>query len=144
MSRDEQRAHAAAAVPGLRLGASVQKLGARRALATFAPDVVFCAWLPPGQLLDALIRAPVRYVLEIGAGSGVTASAYSWRFAHEFLEGPLALRARCRLDARPAELLHSRITLYYGRAHPDFYEERVRPGDWLDQFRPRRPRPAQR
>lgn len=139
MRAAERRALARVSVPGLTLGADVRKLDAQRAVRALAPDLVLCAWLPPGStLLDALIRAPVRYVLEIGAGSGVTASAYSWRFAHEFLEGALENKARCRLDARPAEKLHSRVTLYYGAAHPDHYEERVRPGDWLYQFKPAR------
>jgi hypothetical protein len=136
MSTRERRALHDVAVPGLRLGAGVERLDARRAIAKHTPDVVLCAWLPPDNLLDRLIRAPVRHVLEIGAGSGVTASAYSWRFAHEFIEGPVEQAARCRLDTRPTEQLHSRVTLYFGGAHPEHFEERVRPGDWLWQFRP--------
>ena len=101
---------------------------------------MLCSWLPPGHLLDELIRAPVQHVLEIGAGSGVTASAYSWRFQHEFLEGPLEQSARCRLDTRPARTLHSKVTLYFGAQHPDFFEERVRPGDWLWQYKPVKPK----
>ena len=62
--------------------------------------------------------------------------AWSWRFAHDTCEGPLESSARCRLDARPAERLHSRVTLYFGRAHEEHRCERVRPGDWLWQFRP--------
>ncbi|MDB4985854.1 MAG: hypothetical protein JWN04_1032 [Myxococcaceae bacterium] len=136
MSEQERRALSATEVPGLSLGAHVERLEARRALRLYQPDLVLCSWLPPGHLLDALIRSPVRYVLELGAGSGVTASAYSWRFAHEFLEGPLEQTARCRLDARPHKQLHSRATLYFGALHPDYHEERVRPGDWLHQFKP--------
>lgn len=137
MSADEARALANVAVPGLALGADVERREARRAARTLAPDLVLCSWLPPSNLLDGLICAPVRYVLEIGAGSGVTASAYSWRFAHDFLEGPLERAARCRLDHRPQRQLHSRITLYYGALHAEHHEERVRPGDWLWQFRRR-------
>lgn len=137
MTAKEQRAHRGERVPGLLLGADVQRLEARRAVRKFAPDVVLASWLPPGHaLLDALIRSQVAYVLEIGAGNGVTASAYCWRFAHEFLEGPLERAARCRLDLRPREALHSRITLYYGAAHPEHHREVVRKGDWLYQFRP--------
>ncbi|MDB4991579.1 MAG: hypothetical protein JWN04_6757, partial [Myxococcaceae bacterium] len=136
MSAEERRALAAIAVPGLALGTHVERLDARRALKLYQPDLVLCSWLPPGNLLDALIRSPVRYVLELGAGSGVTASAYSWRFAHEFLDGPLEQTARCRLDTRPHKQLHSRATLYFGALHPDHHEERVRPGDWLHQFKP--------
>ena len=125
-----------AGVAGLALGSDVHKLSARAAIARFEPELVLCSWLPPGhRLLDALIRAPVRYVLELGAGSGVTASAYCWRFDHEFLEGPLEQTARCRLDTRPHKQLHSRATLYFGAAHPDHFEERVTPGDWLHQFK---------
>lgn len=138
MSAREQRTHRKRAVPGLSLGENVIRCEARRAVRRFVPELVLCAWLPPSHLLDGLIREPVRYVLEIGAGSGVTASAYSWRFAHEFLEGPLEHSARCRLDARPQQALHSRITLYYGASHPEHFEERVRRDDWLWQFRPQR------
>ncbi len=137
MDPKERRALRSVKVPGLRLGQGVHRLSARVAIRKFRPDLVLCAWLPPGNLLDTLVRAEVRYVLEIGAGSGVTGSAYSWRFAHEFLEGPLAARARCRLDDQPERTLHSRLTLYFGRAHPEYFEERVRPGDFLYQFKPR-------
>jgi hypothetical protein len=137
MNAAERRALAGRAVPGLRLGEGVLRLGARAAVRRTRPDVVLVSWLPPGLLLDQLVRLPVRYVLEIGAGSGITASAWSWRYRHEFLEGPIEATARCRLDVRPARALHSRVTLYYGRAHPDFAVERVARGDWLWQFRPR-------
>ena len=139
MSTRERRELAKVAVPGLALGSDVLPLEASQAIASCAPELVLCSWLPPGhRLLDALIRAPVRYVLELGAGSGVTASAYCWRFAHEFLDGPLEQSARCRLDARPHEALHSRVTLYFGKAHEEHHEEAVRPGDWLHRFKPRR------
>ena len=96
-----------------------------------------------GALLDRLIRAETRHVLEIGAAGDVTAAgAWSWRFAHDTREGPLERTARCRLDARPARRLHSRVTLYFGRTHPEHHCERVRPGDWLWQFRPRGARAA--
>jgi hypothetical protein len=136
MSAAERRRYRDVPVPGLTLGQTVQRLSARAAIRKFAPDLVLAAWLPPSSLLDQLIRAQVRYVLEIGAGSGITASAYSWRFAHEFLEGPVEQHARCRLDARPAAKTHSRVTLYFGKAHPEHYEERVKEGDFLWQFRP--------
>ena len=139
MTRDEARALEARAVPGLLLGGHVHRLEATRAIAKFRPDAVLASWLPPGSsLLDGLISARVAYVLEIGAGSGVTASAYSWRFAHEFLEGALEQHARCRLDTRPQKETHSRITLYYGRRHADHFEDEVRPGEFLWQFRPKK------
>jgi len=78
----------------------------------------------------------VKYVLEIGAAGGVTSSAWSWRYAHEFCDGPLETLARCRLDTRPARELHSRATLYFGALHPEHALERVRPGDWLWQYCP--------
>lgn len=137
MSRSEQRALADQPVSGLCLGANVARMTASAAIAHFKPDLVFACWLPPGHLLDDLVRANVRYVLEIGAGHGITGSAFSWRFAHEFWEGEIERRARCRLDYRPRTLLHSRLTLYPGAAHAEFFEEPVARGDWLWQFRPR-------
>jgi len=106
------------------------------AIRRMRPDLVLACWLPPGNLLSRLIRAPVRHVLEIGAKDGATPGAWNWRFAHQFCE-ELERRARCRLDERPARTLHSRVTLYFGRSHPEFAVERVRKGDWLWQFRPR-------
>ena len=122
-------------VPGVRPGPSVLKLDAIAAVRRFRPDVVLACWLPPGRLLERLIRAPVRYVLEIGARGGITPGAWNWRFAHEFCED-LERHARCRLDERPRRALHSTVTLYYGARHPEHATERVRPGDWLWQFRP--------
>ncbi|MGZ6125188.1 MAG: hypothetical protein ACXWLR_09525 [Myxococcales bacterium] len=123
-------------VPGVRPGPEVLRLDALAAIRRVHPDLVLASWLPPGDLLERLIRAPVRHVLEIGARDGVT-GAWTWRFAHEFCE-ELEGAARCRLDERPRRALHSRVTLYYGRLHPEHARERVRPGDWLWQFRPRR------
>lgn len=140
MSAAERREFSGRDVPGLVLGPDVERVAALPAIEKHSPDLVLAAWLPPGPLLDRLIRAPVAYVLELGAPAGVTPSAWSWRFAHEFLEGPLEALARCRLDARPHKHLHSRATLYFGAAHPEHDEARVRAGDWLDQFRPRRAR----
>jgi hypothetical protein len=138
MSAKERRAHAKVAVPGVRAGAHVRRVGALRAVETLAPDVVLASWLPPGTLLDRLIRSKTRYVLEVGAAGDVTAGPWSWRFAHDTCDGPIEESARCRLDARPGERLHSRVTLYFGGAHEEHGCERVRPGDWLWQFRPTR------
>ena len=135
MNAREQRHLRGVDVPGVRLGRSVLRLDAFEAIRRTRPDLVLAAWLPPGALLDRLIRAPVRHVLEIGAKDGVTPSAWSWRFAHE-LRDELERQARCRLDERPGRELHSRVTLYYGARHPWHARERVRPGDWLWQFRP--------
>jgi hypothetical protein len=134
MTAAEQKRLAGTRVPGLALGSDVKKMSAKQAIRTFAPDAVLGAWLVPGPLLDSLIRSPVRYVLEIGAGSGVTGNVRSWRFAHDFLEGPLLASARCRLDARPRRALSSSITLYHGKASPEHHEERPKRGDFLWQL----------
>jgi hypothetical protein len=137
MTAGERRAWKDVALPGVRLGENVERIGAVEAVRRYRPDVVLAIWLPPGSLLERLIRSPCRYVLEVGALGGVTAQgAWDWRFAHEFCDGPLEQLARCRLDDRPAAELHTRVTLYYGRLHPDHAVERPRPGDWLHQFKP--------
>jgi hypothetical protein len=136
MTARERREFRGASVPGVRLDASVVRLDALAAIRRTRPELVLACWLPPGRLLERLIRAPVLYVLEIGAKGGVTPGAWSWRFAHEFCE-EVEGNARCRLDERPRRELHSRVTLYYGARHPEHARERVRPGDWLWQFRPR-------
>jgi len=136
MSPRERLELAGVAVPGVRPGPAVLRLEALAAIRKTRPDLVLACWLPPGGLLERLIRAPVRYLLEIGAKDGVTPGAWAWRYAHEFCED-LEKDARCRLDERPGRELHSRVTLYYGARHPDHFRERVRPGDWLWQFRPR-------
>ncbi len=136
MNGRERRRLRGVEVPGVRLGPEVLRLDAPAAIRRIRPDLVLASWLPPGQMLDRLIRAPVRYVLEIGAKGGVTPGSWSWRYAHEFRE-ELEANARCRLDERPARELHSRVTLYFGARHPDHAREQVRPGDWLWQFRPR-------
>ena len=135
MNARERRQLRAVDVPGVRLGRSVLRLDALEAIRRTRPDLVLASWLPPGALLDRLIRAPVRHVLEIGAKDGVTPGAWSWRFAHELCD-ELEQHARCRLDERPRRELHSRVTLYYGARHRRHARERVRPGDWLWQFRP--------
>jgi hypothetical protein len=136
MSTRERRTLRRVSVPGIAPEPHVQPLDALRALETFAPDLVMAAWLPPGDLLDQLIRAPVRYVLDVGAVGNVTAGPWSWRFAHETCDGALEASARCRLDTRPSKALHSRITLYFGGAHEEHHEATVGRGDWLWSFRP--------
>ena len=139
MTAAERRRFADVAVAGIPMGAEVLRLEATAAIRKVRPDLVLASWLPPGPLLDRLIRAEVRHVLEIGAAGGVTSGQWSWRYAHDFQEGPLEELARCRLDERPARELHSRVTLYFGAAHEEHFCERVRPGDWLWQFRGVRP-----
>ncbi len=136
MSPGERRTLSNVEVPGVRLGDHVRRLDAITAVDRLKPDLVLAVWLPPGRILDRLIRSPVRYVLEVG-GLGATPGQWSWRFSHEIWNGPLERLARCRLDGHPRKALHTRVTLYRGAAHPDHHEERVRRGDWLWQFRPR-------
>ena len=135
MNARERRELRGVPVPGVRMGPAVVEVDAVTAIGRFRPDLVLASWLPPGDLLERLIRAPVRHVLEIGAKDAVTPGAWNWRYAHEFCE-EIERLARCRLDERPRQALHSRVTLYYGRRHPGYACERVRPGDWLWQFRP--------
>ncbi|MHB1843559.1 MAG: class I SAM-dependent methyltransferase, partial [Deltaproteobacteria bacterium] len=140
MNAAERRRLRGAALPGIRLGPNVLRLGAVEAVRRFRPDVVLAVWLPPGPLFSRLVRAPCRYVLEIGVPGGVTGEGnWGWRFAHEPCEGAIEARARCRLDAPPT-LPRTRVTLAFGRRHPEYREERPRAGDWLWQFRPRESR----
>jgi uncharacterized UPF0146 family protein len=97
-------------VRGLALGPDVLKLDALEAIRKLRPELVLCSWLPPGPLLLRLIEAAPK-VLEIGAGSGITGDIRAWKFEHDFLED-LEKKARCRLDERPREALHTRVTLY--------------------------------
>ncbi len=137
MSAEERRRIDTATVPGLPLGDDVWRVSAAEAIRRFQPDLVLGVWLPPqGTLLTRLLRSPVRLVLDVGAAGGVTPGAWNWRFAHDLCEGPLEQQARCRLDHRPGKALATRATLYFGARHEDHHCERVRPGDWLWQFRP--------
>jgi hypothetical protein len=133
MSAKERRALRRVPVAGLSPGPGVERLEARAAIARHRPDLVLASWLPPGPLLADLIRSPVRHVLEIGAGSGITGDISCWRFAHEFCEGKVADLARCRLDERPAQTTQTRVTLYLGALHEQFAEEE----HWLARRRRR-------
>jgi hypothetical protein len=95
-------------VAGLPLGPHVQRLEARAAIRKLKPDLVLACWLPPGPLLSRVLRSGARWVLEIGAGSGITGDIRCWRFEHEFCD-ELDRLGRCRLDGRA---LHTRVTLY--------------------------------
>lgn len=123
-------------VAGIRAGSHVERLEARAAIAMHKPDLVLASWLPPKFALSQVLRRDVNYLFEIGAAGGVTPGAWNWRYAHDLCTGPLEELARCRLDVRPKKALHSRVTLYFGAAHPEHRCERVREGDWLWQFRP--------
>ena len=113
MSAKERRKLRGRSVPGLSPGAGVLRMSAVAAIRRFRPDLVLASWLPPGPLLLRVIRAAPA-VLEIGAGSGITGDIGAWRHPHEFLDDVEAL-GRCRLDERPREKLHTRVTLYTRR-----------------------------
>jgi len=130
MSAKERRALRRVPIAGLPPGPGVERLEAREAIVKHRPDLVLASWLPPGPLLADLVRASVRHVLEIGAGSGITGDIGCWRFPHEFCEGPIEDLARCRLDDRPAKATHTRVTLYLGALHEQFAEERGYRGAW--------------
>ena len=124
-------------ISGLRLGAEVQRLEAVAAIRALRPEAVLVAWLPPGRLFERILRAPCRFVIEIGAGRGVTGQGeWGWRFAHDFAPARVEKLARSRLDAGGDR--RTQVTIYYGRQHPEFHEERPRPGDWLAEFKPPR------
>ena len=110
MSAAERRNLKGARVAGLAPGPGVLRMGAREAIRELKPDLVLASWLPPGPLLGQILRA-AGLVLEIGAGSGITGDIRCWRYPHEFCDDLDAL-ARCRLDERPAQELHTRVTLY--------------------------------
>lgn len=104
---------------GIAAGPQVLRMSAARAVERFRPDLVLVSWAPPGLLVERAIRAPARLVLDIGVDGDVCGNGmHTWRFAKDFLEGPLETRALCRLDARPRHERHTRVTLYYGAAHP--------------------------
>ncbi|MHB8419975.1 MAG: class I SAM-dependent methyltransferase [Myxococcales bacterium] len=115
MTAAEARTALGRRAAGIPLGAGVLRLDAVSAVRRFRPDVVLAIWLPPGTLLQRLVRAPCGHVLEIGAPGGVTAGGFSdWRSPHALLDGPVAALARCRLDSRPKRKLHTRVTIYRG------------------------------
>lgn len=107
-------------VQGLRPGRNVEALSARAAVTRYAPDVVLVSWAPPGPLVETMIRARVRDVVEVGVEGDVCGdAARTWRYQKDFVDGPVESLALCRLDARPREARHTRVTRYFGRAHPD-------------------------
>jgi hypothetical protein len=112
MSARDRRELRGTAVAGLAPGPDVLRLPALRAIRELRPQLVLCSWLPPGPMLAQVVRAAPQ-VLEIGAGSGITGDIRAWRYDHEFCDELDAL-GRCRLDERPREKLHTRVTLYRG------------------------------
>ncbi len=125
MSRADRRRYRGVSLSGIHAGVDVLRLGAVAAVKRAAADLVIVSWAPPGTVVERVIRAPSRLVLDIGVDGDVTGNGTrTWRFAKEFLEGPLADRALCRLDARPSKSRATRVTLYYGRASGHYAVER--------------------
>ena len=108
MNRRERRELRGKLVPGLLLGEGVQRMDAFQAIRRHRPDLVLACWLPPGPLLSRIARIAPR-LLEIGAAGGVTGCVF--RRPHRRLDDLEAL-ARCRLDHRPRQNLHTRVMLY--------------------------------
>lgn len=106
MTPAERRRHRGVPVAGLAPGPDVMRLDAPRAIDRYRPDLVLACWLPPGPLLGKIARA-APLLLEIGA-EGYTGHAPAW--PHRVCDD-LQRLARCRLDQRPRQQLHSRITL---------------------------------
>ncbi|MBI5495456.1 MAG: hypothetical protein HY904_10570 [Deltaproteobacteria bacterium] len=125
MNAADRRVYRGVRFSGIRPGSNVKRLGAAAAITRFRPDLVLVSWPPPGTLVERAIRARTRWVLDLSVEGDVCGNgAATWRFNKEFLGGPLEDRALCRLDARPSEGRATRVTLYFGRAHPEFFEER--------------------
>lgn len=111
-------------VPGLHPGREVAVMPAKRAVETYKPDVVLVSWAPPGPLVEQMIRAKVRHVVEVGVDGDVCGDpARTWKYNKELLDGPIESRAFCRLDGRGAANRRTRVTTYYGRAHDDYFCE---------------------
>jgi len=102
----------------------VQKQGAVAAVKAFKPDLVIVSWAPPGTLVERVIRAPSKLVLDISVDGDVCGNgARTWRFEKEFLDGPLEAKGLCRLDATPLGppgTRATRCTLYFGARHRRF------------------------
>jgi hypothetical protein len=119
MSNADRREFAGIDFAGIRSGANVVRMAATTAVKRFRPDLVVVAWAPPGTLVDRVIRAPSRFVLDISVDGDVCGNGMrTWRFEKEFLSGPIEDRALCRLDTRPSIERKTRVTLYYGARHP--------------------------
>ena len=79
----------------------------------------------PIEMVEKAIKSDVNYVLEISVDGNYCGNGpYTRRFTNEILDGPLESHALCRLDNRPQIKRHTRVILYYGKKHPDFYEAR--------------------
>lgn len=124
MNAADRKRYKSVPFQGIQPAAHVIKLGARAAVKKFKPDVVLISWAPPGTLVEEAITAPSKLVLDIGVDGDVCGNGpATWRFNKEFLGGPLEDRAWCRLDRPNDTERATRVTLYYGRAHAEYFED---------------------
>ncbi|MEW5852716.1 MAG: hypothetical protein AB2A00_28280 [Myxococcota bacterium] len=128
MNRQDRRDFKGVPFRGISAGENVIRMDAVAAVKRFKPNLTLVVWPPPGDLLERVIKAPSsRVVLDVSVEGDVCGMGMlTWRFNKDFVFGPLEERALCRLDARPREERHTRVTVYYGRAHPEFHEEKGR------------------
>ncbi len=124
-SNEEDRAEFAGVdFKGIQPLPHVQKQGAVAAVKEHKPDLVVVSWPPPGTLVERVIRAPSKYVLDISVDGDVCGNGEkTWRFEKEFLSGPLEDRALCRLDGDGPR--QTRCTLYFGKRHRRHAVERA-------------------
>lgn len=122
MSAADRRETAGVAFAGIRAASHVQRMKAAPSVAAFKPDLVLVSWPPPGRLVEQVIGAPdAQLVLDISTDGDICGNGMAtWRFNKEFLEGPVESLALCRLDDAPRAERHTRVTQYYGRAHPEY------------------------
>lgn len=115
----------AGALKGIQPLPIVEKLSAVAAVKKHQPDLVLVSWAPPGTLVERVIRAPSKLVLDISVDGDVCGNGNAtWRFEKEFLDGPLEQRALCRLDQHPDAGRATRATLYFGKRHKRFGVEK--------------------
>lgn len=121
MHARDRREFAGVPLAGIRAARQVLRMSATAAVERYRPDLVLVVWAPPGTLVERVIRAPTRYVLDISVDGDVCGNGQrTWRFEKEFLSGPIEERGLCRLDDDPQRARATRATLYYGARHRRF------------------------
>ncbi len=125
MNSEDRRLYEGLKISGLKPGNLVKKMNVQAAIKQYRPDIVLVSWPPPGLMVEKAIKSDVNYVLEISVDGNYCGNGpYTRRFTNEILDGPLESHALCRLDNHPEIKRHTRVILYYGKKHPDFYEAR--------------------